>query len=108
MDLPPDIMKHAAGPLGAAGAMLLMKGKPWMLRLTMVLPMLPVAHYGAPFVGDHVGLSEGLAGCMIGLLGPAAIAKLLETWEALDLGSILKKLIYKWLGLKDEEEGQQP
>lgn len=101
MDIDPSIAKQAAGPLGAAGAMLFMKGS-WVQRLGMFIPGAALSYYGAHTLSQTVGLEEGLAGFLLGLFGMAIVAKVFETWEQLQLGPLITKWISKLLRIDKE------
>lgn len=101
MDLPPDLVKHAAGPAGALSALLFMSGVPWPRRIGMVAAGSLLAYYGTSTVAAFAGLPEGLAGYLLGLFGMAAVAKVFGTWDALDLGAILRKWLHKRFGVAE-------
>jgi hypothetical protein len=101
MDLPPDLVKHAAGPAGALSALLFMSGVPWPRRIGMVAAGSLLAYYGTGTVASFAGLPEGLAGYLLGLFGMAAVAKVFATWDALDLGSLLRKWLHKRFGVAE-------
>ena len=101
MDLPPDIAKIVAGPVGAAGALLFMGDMPWPRRMGMVICGCALSYYAAPAMAQRSGLSEGLAGFLLGLFGMAAVAKVHSTWLALDIGTLLRKRIASWMGVQE-------
>lgn len=101
MDLPTDIAKHAAGPLGAVTALLFMGGVPWPRRIGMVAAGSVLAYYGAPGVAAYAGLPDGLAGYLLGLFGMAAVSKVYATWDALELGVLLRRALAKRLGVPE-------
>jgi hypothetical protein len=100
---PTTLAKHAAGPLGAISAMLVMNDT-WPRRIAMFVPSVALSYYGGDWIAEQVGLPASLAGFLVGLLGMAFIAKILDTWDALDLGSLIKRWITKLLGLPPEEK----
>lgn len=92
LEIPPDLARHAAGPAGALTAMLFMSGVPWSQRLAMALAGGVASYYGAPVLASvYPVLTPGAAGYMLGLCGMAVVAKVFSTWEALDLGKLLRK-----------------
>lgn len=97
------IAKHAAGPIGAISAMLVMQDT-WPRRIAMFVPSVALSYYGGDWVASEVALPASLTGFLVGLLGMAFIAKILDTWDTLDLGSLLKRWITKLLGLPPEEQ----
>lgn len=98
----PNIARHAAGPLGAVSALFFMKG-PWPQRLAMLVPGMALSYYGSYTVAHLAGMSEGLAGFLLGLFGMAAVAKVFETWEQLQLGELLGKWLAKLLRVGGKE-----
>lgn len=100
MDVDPNYIKHAAGPVGAATALLWIKDT-WPRKLVMMLGGAALSLYAAPDVAAWSGLQQGLAGFLLGLFGMAGVAKVFSTWEALDLGALLKKFIAKRLGVPE-------
>jgi hypothetical protein len=102
MDLPPDIARHAAGPAGSlTAALLFMAGIPWPRRIGMVVAGSALAYYGTGVVATFSSLPEGLAGYLLGLFGMAAVAKVFATWDALDLGTLLRKWLAKLFGVTE-------
>lgn len=98
-----SIAKHAAGPIGAVSAMLVMHDT-WPRRFAMFVPSVALSYYGGDWIAGQVNIPASLAGFLVGLLGMAFIAKILDTWDALDLGTLLKRWISKLLGLPPEEQ----
>lgn len=107
MDIDPGLIKQATpGVLGSGAAMLFLKG-PWAQRLAMVVPGAALSYYAASLVAKATNMPEGLAGFLVGLFGMAAVAKLFETWEKLELGDMVRRFLEKWLGLgADKQEGK--
>jgi membrane protein YqaA with SNARE-associated domain len=102
MDLPPDFAKHAAGPAGSlTAALLFMAGVPWPRRIGMVVAGSALAYYGTTAVATFASLPDGLAGYLLGLFGMAAVAKVFATWDALDLGTLLRKAVAKMFGVTE-------
>ncbi len=103
MEIDPQTVKQTApGLLGALGAVGLMSGS-WAFRLGMILPGAAGAFFAAGYVASHTGLTEGLAGFLTGLLGMVIVAKLVKTWNDLDLGTIAKKWLHKRFGVEGEQ-----
>lgn len=98
---PSTLAKHAAGPAGAVTAMLFMRGMDWKHRIAMVIAGSIMAFYGAPLIHHWTGGNEGLSGWLVGLFGMALVAKIFDTWEALELGPLLRKKIAAWLGVQE-------
>ena len=101
MDLPPDIAKHVAGPMGAASALLFMSGVPWPRRVGMVIAGCILSYYATPAIASWSGLSDGLAGYLLGMFGMAAVAKVHSTIEAMELGALIRKRIASWMGVQE-------
>ena len=101
-DIPPDLARHVAGPAGAMTAMLFMGGVPWPKRLAMAVAGGVAAFYGAPVLAAvYPVLTPGGAGYMLGLCGMAVVAKAFSTWEALDLGPLLRRKLAAWMGMSE-------
>lgn len=89
MDIDPQTVKQTApGLLGAIGATFFMRD-PWAVRLGMVIPGCALSFFGAGWASKLSGMPEGLAGFLMGLLGMILFGKLIATWQALDLGTIV-------------------
>lgn len=102
MDLHPDLLKHSAGPAGAMTALLFMPGVPWPRRLGMLAAGCASSLYAGPYLAQNFAINDGLAGYLVGLLSMAAVAKLFSTWDALDLGKLLRRWLAKRLGVSEE------
>lgn len=98
----PQIAKHAAGPLGALSAMFFMKG-PWLQRLSMLIPGGALSFYAAAPLASYAHMPEGLAGFLLGLFGMAAVGKIFDTWENLQLADLLRRKVAALLGVKEGE-----
>lgn len=104
MDVDPQLVRQATpGIIGAGAAVLFIKG-PWPWRLGMVIPGAVLSYYGAAHLAGVVHMPEGLAGFLLGLFGMAAVAKVFDTWETLQLGSLVQRFLAKRLGLGDGGE----
>ena len=101
-DVPPEAVKLAPGAAGALAAMLWLKDT-WPRRLCMFLAGAAMSRIGSSDVAHLVGLSEGFAGFLLGLFGMAVASKTFETWQALDIGGILRDWIRKIAGLPAKE-----
>lgn len=103
MDFPPEAQKVLPGAIGAISALALLRDQ-WKLGLVMVLPGVALSYYASEAVAKSLGLPEGLSGFLLGLCGMSVVARLFDTWNKLDLGTLVKAALRKWLGLKDEEK----
>jgi hypothetical protein len=102
MDIDPSIVKQATpGVVGSLGALFFIRGA-WHQRLGAVFVGATLSWYAAPHVARAVGMPEGLAGFLLGLCGMALIAKAFSTWETLDLGTLLRRVIEKFTGLRSD------
>lgn len=100
MDIDPHTVKQAApGLAGAIGAIFFLKGS-WALKIGLVVPGGFLAYYGHEDLATFTGMNQGLAGFSIGLLGMIFIAKVIDTWNSLDLGTILMQWLRKLLRLQ--------
>lgn len=101
-DIPPDLARHAAGPAGALTAMLFMAGVPIWRRLVLAMAGGVAAIYGAPvLVSAYPALQPEGAGYLLGLCGMAIVAKAAATWEALELGSLLRRKLAALMGVQE-------
>lgn len=91
MDMHPEVAKAVPGVLGSITAVLLMRA-PWKTAAAIVLPGTAMAYYGGAWVGHLVGMPETLAGYLVGVGGMAFMAKVLETWQRLDIEKWIEKL----------------
>ena len=86
---------------GAVGALFSTR---WMVgtkteKLVMLGAGTALSYFGTPNVSHWSGLNEGFTGFLLGLFGMAIAAKVNETWEHFELGTILKEAIRKFIGL---------
>lgn len=102
-NIDPALARQAAGPLGALSAMLFMKG-PWPQRLAMLVPGVALSFYGAAPLAAYLHMPEGLSGFLLGLFGMAAVGKVFDTWESLQLGELLRRRLASLLGVKEGSE----
>lgn len=98
MDIPPNWDQHAAGPLGAALALLWTKAG-WRRSIALLIGGSAVAWYGGGYAADYLGAPEGLTGFVLGLVSMAIVGKLFETWDRIDLVQWAADLRKKWLGV---------
>lgn len=101
-DIPPDLARHAAGPAGALTAMLFMRGTPLRQRLALAAAGGVAAFYGGPvLVSMYPALQPEGAGYLLGLCGMAIVAKAAATWEALEVGSLLRRKLAAIMGVQE-------
>lgn len=98
IELPPDWDNHAAGPVGAAIALLWSKAG-WRRSVGLLLGGSAAAYYGTPWVSGVLGMPQGLTGLILGLVSMSLAAKLLETIERTDFAKWAEELRRKWLGV---------
>lgn len=102
LDIPPDLARHAAGPAGAVTAMLFMRDVPLARRMAMGAAGGVAAYYGAPVLASvYPVITPGAAGYMLGLCGMAVVAKAAATWEALEIGTLLRRKLAALLGVTE-------
>lgn len=102
MDIDPQTVKQTApGLFGAIGAIFFLQG-PWLVRIGLVVPGGAMSYYGADYVAKLSGMPVGLAGFVVGLLGMIFIAKVINTWQNLELGSILGAWLKKRFGVQSD------
>lgn len=98
MDMPPNWDTHAAGPIGAALALLWTKAG-WQRSIALLVGGSAAAYYGAPYAAGILGMPEGLTGLLMGLVSMSVAGKLFETWDKLDLVQWAADLRKRWLGV---------
>jgi hypothetical protein len=98
MELPPNWDNHAAGPIGAALALLWTKAS-WRRSIALLAGGSVAAYYGSPYAANALGMPEGLTGLVLGLVSMSVAGKLFETWERIDLVQWATDLRRKWLGV---------
>ena len=102
MDLDPQTVKQATpGILGAIGAIFFLRG-PWFTRVGLIFPGGALSYYAAADVARLSGMSLSLAGFSTGILGMIVLAKIVETWNSLEIGQILGSLLRKWFGVQEK------
>jgi hypothetical protein len=65
----------------------------------MVIPGGAAAHYGAADVAKQFGMSIGISAFATGLLSMVIVGKVIDTWQSLELGTIIAQWIRKIFGL---------
>ena len=82
----------APGFVGALGSLRYGKGS-FMGRLAQVPIYGLIAFYGCEFVARKTGMPVSLSAVFLGLFGPHAVSKAIETWERFDLTDVIKSWI---------------
>lgn len=100
-DIPPDISKHLAGPVGSAIALLWLPGS-LPRRIAQFLAGWGSSHYAGPALVSYFGMSETFAGFITGLLAVHVVSKLFETWTQFDAGTLLKDAVRSFFKLDKE------
>lgn len=103
MELDPNIVKTAAGPLGSLSAMFLMRGLPWTTRVAIFVPGATAAFFASQALAAWLGIPEVLSGYALGFFAPAIGSKLLETIEAFDFSKLLRRVAAKLTGTKEDD-----
>lgn len=98
MDIPPNWDNHAAGPIGAALA-LLWTWAGWRRSMALLFGGSAVAYYGTEWTAALLGMPEGLTGLILGLVSMSLAAKALETIQRVDFVKWAEDLRRKWLGV---------
>lgn len=94
-EIPNELAQKLGGPIGGAIAMLFLRGD-WKRRLAMAAAACPLSWYGAPHLIKWIPLSEGFAGLLLGLFGMAAVSKVFEALNQVDLYPLLNS----WLPVR--------
>lgn len=95
-----NLSKQIPGVLGALSAVLFLKGS-WWQRVGMVLPGCVLARYAGEPLAQMLHMNESLAGYLLGLFGMAMVGKVFETWQALELGTLLRRKVAAILGVSE-------
>lgn len=94
--------KLAPGVVGSFVSLLFAHG-PWPRKVAMFMAGAACARFGTSAASSWAGLDAGFTGFLLGLFGMAVIAKTFETWQAFELGSLLRDALRKLLGLPTKE-----
>ena len=97
-DIPPELVKVVPGTVGSLVSMLFIKDT-WPRKVAMFVAGAGLARYGSEPLSGFTHLSEGFAGFLLGLFGMAVVAKVFDTWDHFDVGTILVEWVRKVLGL---------
>ena len=96
MDIDPHVVaKITSGTVGSIGAMFLMRDT-WVRRISVVLPAVGLSYYAAAPLAVWAHMPEGLSGCLVGMLGMAFLAKIINTLDRIDAYAILKHRFPRW------------
>lgn len=93
--------KLTPGAIGAIVSMRWVDGA-WTQKTFMAVAGVALSYYGSPDVVRYLGTAPGLTGFLLGLFGMAAVAKVFDSWERFDTGTILRDFVRKVLGLQKE------
>jgi hypothetical protein len=94
-------MAKLSGLAGAFISLNFIKGT-WFERITMAVGGSIMSLYIAPYISTKLGLPEGVAGFLVGMLGMAVTAKVWELIQATPIAEIwaeVMKAIRKKLGV---------
>lgn len=97
--LPPEVVKVAPGIAGSLVSLLWLRDITWPRKLAMFVAGAMFARFAGQALTDWTHLDAGVGGFLLGLFGMSVVAKLFDTWEKFDLGTILNEWIRKVLGL---------
>jgi len=102
IDLDPETVKQTApGLFGALGAIWFLRGS-WPVRVGLAVPGCALSYFAADEISRVSGMPPGLSGFLVGLLGMVFVAKVVETWQGLDLSAIIKRWLQKRLGVDSD------
>src|SRR5574337_231350 len=90
--IPAELLKHVPGILGSIGALWWIHG-PWHKRMAMVALGIAASVHGSAYIATTFGMSEGLAGLLIGLFGMSVVDSIFKTWAELGLTPMLREFI---------------
>lgn len=77
----PDLKDLLPGALGSFGAAALWLKGPWGRRITMASLGSVASFYGSPYLATAMGMTEGLAGFLLGLFGMAVVDNIFKAWH---------------------------
>jgi hypothetical protein len=81
-DLPPELGKLIAAPIGAVTSMLFMK-EAWPRRIAMAAVSCPLAWYASPTMSELLHIPEGFSGWLLGAFGVLVVRGIFEVkWAA--------------------------
>lgn len=94
------------GMLGSVGALMWMQGT-WPRKTAMLILGVAASVYGTGDFAALAGISEGLAGFVVGLFSMTATDWVFRAWDQFALGPLLHEWARKRLGLppKPPQEG---
>lgn len=102
-----DLVEHAVanthGALGAAGALMWIRGSLPRKAAMLVLGTVASA-YGTPDFAQWTGTNIGLAGFLVGMFSMTAADASFRAWDSFALGAILNEWVRRKLGLPEKGE----
>ena len=87
-EIPNELAQKLGGPAGGLIAIMFLRDA-WPRRVAMAAAACPLSWYGAPHLVMWLPLNEGFAGFLLGLFGMAAVSKIFEAWNQVDLYPLL-------------------
>lgn len=107
-EVPQELLNALPGATGSLIGVVLMRGVQWGRRIGMFLGGAGLAYWGSPWAAKAAQLEPGFAGFLLGLLGMRLVSKVIDTWDALELGTLLRDVIRKWFGLAPIADAPPP
>lgn len=99
-----QLIQKLPGIIGSAGAMFWIQGT-WPRKLAMLALGVAASTYGTADFVALTGISEGLAGFVVGLFSMTAADGAFRAWDQFALGSLLNEWVRKRLGLPPKDGG---
>lgn len=92
------VLPKVPGILGSAGALLWIQGT-WPRKVAMLVLGVAASSYGTVDFAAFAGVTEGLAGFIVGLFSMTAADWSFRAWDQFALGPLLNEWVRKKLGL---------
>lgn len=92
------VWQKLPGILGSAGALMWIQGT-WPRKIAMLVLGIAASAYGTADFAAFAGISEGLAGFVVGLFSMTAADWCFRAWDQFSLGPLLNEWVRKKLGL---------
>lgn len=99
-----QLLPKVPGILGSAGALMWIQGT-WPRKVAMLLLGIAASEYGTGDAVTLLGISEGLAGFLVGLFSMTAADWAFRAWDQFALGPLLNEWVRKRLGLGPKKDG---
>ncbi|MBD9530459.1 hypothetical protein IB233_02275 [Comamonas sp. CMM01] len=100
-----QLLPKVPGILGSAGALMWIQGS-WPRKVAMLFLGVAASAYGTADFVALAGISEGLAGFVVGLFSMTAADWCFRAWDQFALGPLLNEWVRKRLGLGPQQKDE--